>query len=688
VATLPGGERMASRHPARRTGVIVVVLLVASVALALYLAHHYHLGVPQTLVAVLVGGGAPAGLYLAWATYRDSRSDAGDGENLSLTAVADQLARLVGKQWEDEAKVRHLDEPSPLPVSWVAAGLSMADAWDVLVALATSGHGWPAPPPGGTWAAGPDGLAGSGRDLLKVLERVPTGRLVVLGEPGAGKTMHMVGLILDVLADRASGDPVPVLVSLASWNPEEQDLPIWMASQLTIDYPALSAPASSGEGESTRIDALLAAGLIFPILDGLDEIPEKIRAQAIIKINNALRPGRRLVVACRTEQYCEAIDIGASVQAAAVVQLCPLDAGSVSAYLSAVGGPGTAKRWAPVLATLGTQSPVGEALTRPLMVGLARTIYSPKPGELAGQLRDPKELCDLADRDAVESHLFDAFIPAAYNSGKPCRWTAQEAESWLVFLARHLRYEIKSPDYAWWELKRTLRSFKDVNPDPSSGIRFGVSEAVSTILGSFLYSLIPLTINILFVLFVDVIGSAMGHKHDIRKDLISYSKIFALSYLAIFAIVGLWTGLKSVPSNLALAASPRGVLTRDRRAALTVWLAFALGFGLIAEAVTILKFTHGSSWAWVAGGFATGFAFGVAVSGINMAWPLYTLDRGRLALRHRLPWSLMRFLEDAHHRGVLRQAGAIYQFRHIELQNRLATRVADTGSPVGQSDPL
>jgi hypothetical protein len=281
---------MASRHLARRTGVIVVVLLIGSIALALYLAHHYHLGVPQTLVTVLVGGGAPAGLYLAWATYRDSRSDAGEGKNLSLTEVADQLARLVGKQWEDEAKVRHLDEPSPLPVSWIAADPSMADAWDVLVALATNGHGWPAPPPGGAWAASPDGLAGSGRDLLKVLEQVPTGRLVVLGQPGAGKTMLMVGLILDVLADRASGDPTPVLISLASWNPERQDLLSWMASQLIIDYPALSATASPDEGDRTRIEVLLAAGLIFPILDGLDEIPETIRARRSARLT--IRCGR------------------------------------------------------------------------------------------------------------------------------------------------------------------------------------------------------------------------------------------------------------------------------------------------------------------------------------------------------------------------------------------------------------
>jgi hypothetical protein len=34
----------------------------------------------------------------------------------------------------------------------------------------------------------------------------------------------------------------------------------------------------------------------------------------------------------------------------------------------------------------------------------------------------------------------------------------------------------------------------------------------------------------------------------------------------------------------------------------------------------------------------------------------------------------MTFLADAHQRGVLRQAGAVYEFRHVELQRRLATR--------------
>ena len=62
-----------------------------------------------------------------------------------------------------------------------------------------------------------------------MLARVPTGRLVVLGEPGSGKTMLMVRLVLDLLARRSSGGPVPFLASAASWDPSRQDLQDWLA---------------------------------------------------------------------------------------------------------------------------------------------------------------------------------------------------------------------------------------------------------------------------------------------------------------------------------------------------------------------------------------------------------------------------------------------------------------------------
>jgi hypothetical protein len=81
------------------------------------------------------------------------------------------------------------------------------------------------------------------------------------------------------------------------------------------------------------------------------------------------------------------------------------------------------------------------------------------------------------------------------------------------------------------------------------------------------------------------------------------------------------------------------------------------------------------------GGIAAGLVVGVAVAVLlgtsQAAWPSYLLTVGWLAFRHRLPWLLMGFLADSHQRGVLRQAGAVYQFRHIELQHRLANRDGD-----------
>src|SRR6266851_842291 len=444
-------------------GVVALVLLFGPVVLVVLGAHrHPSAGALATAFGI---GIALATLWVGWAAYLSSRRSSAETGELSLVDVADQLAASVRAQWETEAKARGLNDPWPLPVRWTAADASLSDRWGVLIRLATSGRGWPAP--SGGWAASPDQLAGGDRELVDVLARVPTSRLVVPGAPGAGKTMLMVGLVLDLLARRTSGGPVPVLVSLPSWNPARQDLHEWLAAQLAIDHPSLAVAAPLGTGRGTRIAALLEAGLLLPILDGLDEIPDDVLGSAITKIDSTLRPGEKLVVTCRTEQYKAAVrppgGAGAPLQASAAIELWPLNADDVSSYFLDTAGLGAEARWRPVLAALGTETPAGQALTTPLMVALARAIYNPRLGELAGNLRDPAELCDesaLPDRKAVERHLFDAFIPAAYraSASRPGRhrhaWAGPQAERWLVFIARHLEDAVCSPNFAWWELER------------------------------------------------------------------------------------------------------------------------------------------------------------------------------------------------------------------------------------------
>ena len=508
--------------------------------------------------------------------------------------------------------------------------------------------------------------------------------------------MLMVRLVLDMLARRTSGGPVPVLASLASWNPADQDLHGWLAAQLTTDHPGLAVPAPPGVGTATRVQALLAAGLILPVLDGLDEIPEAARGPAITRINDALRPGEPLVLTCRAEQYRDAVrpplGVEVTLRAAAVVQLCPLNTDAVSDYLRVdAGGPIAAARWDPVVAALGTDEPAGQALATPLMAALARTIYNPRPGEPAENLRDPAELCGpaLGDRAAVERYLFAGFIPAAYRPGTVGRWTAEQAEPWLMFLARHLEHTIVSPDLAWWQLcqapaaPRLVLALVKANgtAEPSHGVRFSL-RAAAVALKYVLAFLVPLEL-------VGALSYALlsGHARALAYARSGWhagglAAAFGLPLavgLLLALLVGLAFGLNEVP-DLAVAASPRGALVNDRRAALLTWLAAGAVPGLILGMLGWVKLGLGL-------GLGLGLALGLALltglvvggwfSTLTTAWLLYRFTCAWLAMRHQLPWPLMSFLADAHRRGVLRQAGAVYQFRHIELQHRLANRDAN-----------
>ncbi|MFE7076945.1 hypothetical protein ACFU96_43345 [Streptomyces sp. NPDC057620] len=70
---------------------------------------------------------------------------------------------------------------------------------------------------------------------------------------------------------------------------------------------------------------------------------------------------------------------------------------------------------------------------------------------------------------------------------------------------------------------------------------------------------------------------------------------------------------------------------------------------------------------------AAGITVGLATALSRTAWWPHTLARAYLALRYRLPYDLAAFLTDAHERRfVLRQVGAVYQFRHQNLQHQLA----------------
>ena len=753
---------------------LALLLALSGVAMFLWSGPDEVLDRGDKLFSVVSGLVAVVSLVASAVTFRAAsraaRWSEADPTVLQKRAAKD-LATWVQRQWRREATARWLDRPEPLGVRWSSTSRPVA------------------PAPGEVLGAtGPQGrvlrlrLGGDVNDVVSMFLRLPHRQLVVLGQPGAGKSVLMLLLTLGLLRRWRSGQPVPVLLNLSSWNPNREHLDTWLARRLVEEYPALGNRDRYGPGMAMR---LVSSEAVLPVLDGLDEMPQARHAVAVVELNNAVGGGRAVVVACRAEEYQAAVAaIGATLGRAAVVELEPVDADAAAVYLPA-GQPTGQQRWAPVIAHLRTDpfGPLARALSTPLMVHLARTVYSAPD-------RDPAELCDprrWATPQQIEDHLLDAYLPALYprGSAQPMveettspalrTYPADQARHWLAYLAAQMT-TLGTRDLAWWQLPRMVSHFELVfglavrlmaglgfglafgltygfTFGPARGLTYGLIYGLAFGLG--------LTAGLRFTDRVTAglaagstagfiaaigIGLALGFEEglaagfeeglaagieagfvagisvglitrcdsyrDSRPRQIELSAPRLLQAMARSLPLGLMAGLGLglvlvlIDGNIILLASglvlglavmlgfgvseaivmaaddqnsttPRSLLRGERGAT----IAQVVAFGLAASLADLLT-------TWLAHGLQAGLALGLAASllfgltfglaaglatGIHSPWLRFLATQGWLAARGQLPWNLMQFLEDAHRRGVLRQVGALYQFRHARLQDRLAS---------------
>jgi hypothetical protein len=136
---------------------------------------------------------------------------------------------------------------------------------------------------------------------------------------------------------------------------------------------------------------------------------------------------------------------------------------------------------------------------------------------------------------------------------------------------------------------------------------------------------------------------------------------------------GLAGGLGGAPEKLKAAADPSTVFVRDRRTFLLVGIVAWVVAGLLVGSVTgLARGSAGGLSAGVLAGVGLGFGASLAAAFIQGVWGAFAITRCWLALSRRLPWRLMRFLDDAHRLGLLRQVGPAYQFRHEDLKEYFA----------------
>lgn len=750
-------------------------------------------------VTLLLGLGQLVFAAIAW-WQAVTATGGGRTEQERLLDAADTLHRQITQQWGREVGVRRLRHPRPLQLRWESAGTDLPQALTITPGNLVDDVTGRSP------AAG----------LVDAYRRLPHRQLVILGEPGAGKSTVAMLFVL-AAAERGTDPvsaqrPVAVLLTLAAWRADQESLPDWIARRMVEDYPELADVKRYGPDVCAR---LVAAGLVLPVLDGLDEMPTGLLTDVFDQLNDVAGVGGlQTVVTCRRAEFEAARTQVAPLRLAALAVIRPIRVADSIAFIT--GEQVDAARWHDVVERMRADptGPLATALSTPLMTALARAVYE-RPDTT------PAELCGFADVAAVERHLLDRTLPTVYRAeGLPA------ADRTLSFLAAHLHERLSTPNLAWWQLARAVPTAVVLWPiaavmaglgaaataytqpfgygaAPDALFGAGIGLAAGTVAGlnaargmyapdtpptgrrrwttlagaafrdglaaalvvcaatgwyfagratsggvALLYLLIQLLVfgtGVGMALSVILQGLALGRgstpnraapraalllpslasglgmsmilglpvgltlgvvagvsERDIRSGLITG----LITALVVGSTVGLPVGVGrwfATPVEADTPLTPRTVLRGDVISLLVTALSCAVTAGVGDALLTQVtaNLTGGSLVRF--GGMYTNdpfeaapwaglVAFGAVLLGSGAPSVSYAIAHAWLAVWRRLPWRLFAFLEDAHERAsLLRQLGAVYQFRHARLMERLAARhrtgaagrLIETGAEVG-----
>ena len=152
------------------------------------------------------------------------------------------------------------------------------------------------------------------------------GRLLILGDPGMGKTHTLLAMGEHLLQRTESGGPVPVLVDLSAWDGENLDQ--WLVAYLWERY-RICQPVATLWLQSAQFTLLL---------DGFDHLPTPRQRACAKEINTLLRSNAdQTALLCCHRQVLEASGISFGDYFNGGLYIKPLAAQQVKDYLLAQG---------------------------------------------------------------------------------------------------------------------------------------------------------------------------------------------------------------------------------------------------------------------------------------------------------------------------------------------------------------
>lgn len=273
-----------------------------------------------------------------------------------------------------------------------------------------------------------------------------TGLLLILGEPGSGKTTTLLELV-DTLIQRAKTDPkerIPIVLNLSSWN-KQHTLAEWMADRLSNIYSVPRKLALNW----------LDKGYLIPLLDGLDEVKTEQQADCVDAINEYITQAEPagLVVCCRLMEYQW---LPEHLKLSGAICIEPLNREQIGQYFMAIGSEFDSLRMA-----IKEDTVLQELTQSPLMLNIMSMAYQSTPVE-----NITTEDNSLETR---RTQIFKTYVDKMFQRKGSLEkdFPKEKVISWLSWLAKKMTEQSQSVFFvenlqpSWldgWKSKLTYRS--------------------------------------------------------------------------------------------------------------------------------------------------------------------------------------------------------------------------------------
>lgn len=514
-------------------------------------------------------------------------------------------------------------------------------------------------------------------------------RLLILGEPGAGKSILLLRLGLRLLerAERDPGFPIPVLLDLASWRYKKRTFDYWLEANL---------PYVGGSFAVSKEDAkqLVASQNLLLLLDGFDEIREEYRNPCFRKllpwldsVKNARPETYPEVIVCSRVLEYEAAEADAPVFASVMVQ--PLSPPDVDAALEPLIEKNfvTAKR---LQAALKDSPPLYSALTSAFFVHTLLDLFEP-----AAPPRFQSDTPAALQREITEHYI-------AGELGKISAYPPEKAKKWLGWLAWKMKYLEGAVSFElselqpWWTKRKyayglvlglALGLILGLVIDLVFGLSIGLP--VNLVNGLVLGLVGGLSFGLSFGLFktrIYTIEIMMLDMNRLNWKIIRKNLIFSLVAGLVLGLVGGLAGglafglaggliggsafslVLGLVRDMSVYASFPKISDPYRRFLAPFWrdvwqltfVAFiTLGLGVYAA-------EHSYS------GFLFGLVAGILASTTNSPIFRHACLRLALWLEKAIPRKLVTFLDAVSATGLLIKDGGKWRFRHQLIHDSLA----------------